>query len=185
MNEKIHAALIFEMIGRPQEHLMETMNKLLEVIEKEKGVVITNKKIHEPKLVENKDKEGQVIPALPGSELFSTFSEVEVSTPDTLALLRLCLKFMPAHVEVIQPDDIEMNNYNVTAFLNELAEKLHHYDALAKSAMMQNQILAKRFQEMAQRGAVNKDEIQVIDKSKDKAEKKPRAKKKSKESIPL
>ena len=57
-DKKIKAAVIFEMMGRPPEHLKETMNKLIDTIGQEKGVNILKKKIHEVKKIEDKDAQG-------------------------------------------------------------------------------------------------------------------------------
>ncbi len=166
MTEKIKSSLIFEILGRPKEHIIDSMNQLIDVIGKEKGVTVANKNVHEAKEVENKDKDGKIIPVTPESQFFSTFAEVDLETQDIIELIRICFKFLPAHVEIIQPDDIVLNNFNATSVLNEIVTKLHNYDAIAKAALIQNQILAKKFQEMSQNPGQNAGKIQVIERPK-------------------
>jgi len=146
---KIKATLVFEMMGRPKEHVASTMEKLIEVINNEKGIKVSNKRLHEIKQVENKDKDGKPIPATPGSELFTTFSEVDVEVDKIINLISLCFRFMPSHVEVVEPDSFVLNNFELNSILNEIVLKLHNYDAIAKAALMQNQILVNKLQIMA------------------------------------
>ncbi|MEK6817231.1 MAG: hypothetical protein AABX80_00355, partial [Nanoarchaeota archaeon] len=62
----IKAVFILEIIGKPKEHLVATLEKLIEAIDKEKGVKVIEKKIKEPiEMKNNKD-------------FYTTFAEVEI-----------------------------------------------------------------------------------------------------------
>lgn len=147
-NKKIKAAIIFEMMGRPPEHLKETMGKLLDTIGSEKGVNIIKRKIHEIKKIENKDSQGN--PIVKEGELYSTFSEIEIEAEGVMVLLLIAFKYMPAHIEVIYPESYQLDNIDLNTIINEILAKVHNYDAIAKSALMNNQVLANKLKEMMQ-----------------------------------
>jgi hypothetical protein len=148
MESKIKTMMVFEILGRPAEHLTSVMNQLIDKIGSEKGIQINDRKIHEPKLVEQKDKEGNVIKAPVGKEMFSGFSEVQIETDHVLDLLRIVFTYMPSHVEVIKPSDFELKNFDLTAVANEIARKLHNYDAIAKNALLHNKMLQDKLEEV-------------------------------------
>jgi hypothetical protein len=152
MTEKIYATLIVEMMGRPQEHLQKAAEELIATMAKEKGIRITSKVLHELKKVENKDQQGKVIPVSAENQLYSTFAEIELECEDVLSLMSICFKYLPSHVEIIEPESMVMNNFELATMFNELITKMHNYDAIAKTALMQNQILAKKFQDMQKTG---------------------------------
>jgi len=176
-NEKIKATLIFEILGRPKEHIIEALGQLINTIGSEKNIVVSNKTIHPAKLFENKDKEGKVVHVEEGKELYSTFAEVELEAKTLMILIGICFKYMPAHIEIIEPDEFVMNNFDVNLLLNEIAAKIHQYDALAKTALMQNQILAQKFQEMQQGAEKN---IHIVEKENKADSEKPKKSKKQK-----
>jgi len=145
-NKKIKATIVFEMMGRPPEHLKSTMEKFLETIGTEKGVNILKKKIHEVKKIENKDKDGN--PIVADGEIYTTFSEAEIEVEGIMVLLLIAFKYLPAHIEVSYPENFSMDNIDLNTILNEIVAKMHNYDAIAKSALMNNQALARKIQEM-------------------------------------
>lgn len=140
--EKITANMIFEMMGRPKEHIVETMNQLIEALGAEKGIKIKNKHTHEPRKIEQKDKEGKIMQ----TELFSTFSEVEIESEDLFSLLSIIFRFMPSHIEIIYPEKFELKNIELNSITNEIIARLHNYDSIVKGALMNNQILAKKLE---------------------------------------
>ncbi len=148
--KKISATIILEMMGRPKEHLKETMKNFLGKIDAEKGVKVENKKIHEPKLVEQKDKEGKIIQMPAGKEIYSTFAELDLAIEHIFDLIRVVFVYMPSHVEVTRPSEFKMPNFDIASVLNEITKKLHQYDAIAKNALMQNQILANKLASVQQ-----------------------------------
>ena len=148
-NKVITARMMFEMLGRPPEHLIETMTGLIEAIGAEKGIKVKDKKIHDARKIDNKDKEGNIIT---DGELYSTFSEIEVEAESVSSLLSLQFKYLPAHMELISPEEFKWTNGDFNMMANEILAKLHQYDAVAKSALMNNQILAKKISELMRLG---------------------------------
>lgn len=165
-NQKVKAMMVFEMIGRPANHLSETMHKFIDTIGAEKGVKIINKNIHEPKKVEEKDK----VPLKDNQELYSTFCELELETQHIMGVVAITFKYLPAHVEIIEPENTELSNLDFGAIINEIVLKMHNYDAIAKSAIMQNQMLAEKLKEIMAKhpedlGSLGLKEINVSQKT--------------------
>ncbi len=130
--EKISAILILEILGRPPEHLKETLEKLIEEMSNEKEVKVKSKKINEP--VELKEKK----------DIYTTFAEIEVETKNILHLARLMFKYMPAHVEIIYPEKMRLSNNEVNEVFNELVRRLHEYDEIARIIQAERKILEQK-----------------------------------------
>jgi len=143
-NQKIKVGVIFEMIGRPKEHLKKTLAELIQVIGKENSVVILNSKIHEPKKLEKEVMEKNKYEG----EMFSTFAEVEIEFEQIMNLFGLCFRYLPSHIEVISPENFSMDNLDMNAIGNEIINRIHYYDSIAKTMLMQNSILSKRVEEL-------------------------------------
>ena len=47
--KRIKVGLIIEVLGKPKEYLTDSLNKIIEQIDKEKGVVVEGKDVHDPK----------------------------------------------------------------------------------------------------------------------------------------
>ncbi len=140
----IRAVLILEMVGRPASHLTETMEKIIQEMEKEKGVEIISKEIKEPvEIKENK-------------EFFSTFCEIEVEVKEIAYLAILLFKYMPAHIEILEPELIALTNNGWGDILNEIARRLHSYDEVARILQFRNAELEKKLSELTSKEEVKK-----------------------------
>jgi len=150
-NKKIKVRIILEILGRPKEHIMEVLKELVERINKEKGIQVTNKTINEATIFERKDEKGNIIPKREEEqELYSTFAEIEFEAAEVTDLLAVCFTYMPANVEIIEPEAFELKNLDFNSLINEIIRRLHHYDSLAKTALMHNQILGKQIEAIKQ-----------------------------------
>ena len=130
--KKITAIFILEVMGRPKEHLIETLEDFSKQINSEKGVKIIQKKINEPKLIKDQ------------KDLFTTFAEIEFEIKELSQLVILVFKYMPAHVEILKPEKLNLTNNQAGDLLNEITGRLHKYDELAKILQYQNQALEKK-----------------------------------------
>lgn len=133
---KVKASLIIEVIGRPPEHLNETLENLIKQISEEKGINLKEKTIHEP--TELKDNK----------EFFTSFAEVEVEVEEILYIAMLMFKYMPAHIEIIYPEKITLSNSGLNDILNELTRRLHGYDEVARIIQVEKNILEKKLKEL-------------------------------------
>lgn len=131
----ISAVFILEIIGKPKEHLVATLEKLIESIDKEKGIKVIGKKIKEPiEMKNNKD-------------FFTTFAEVEIEADEVMQIVGLMFKYMPANVEIIEPELIALSNNGWNDILNELARRLHAYDEIARVLQIQTAKLQRDLKE--------------------------------------
>ncbi|MBI2004118.1 hypothetical protein HYS72_01505 [Candidatus Pacearchaeota archaeon] len=132
---KIKAIFILEIIGRPKEHLVQTLEKIIEAIKGEKGVKVIESKINEPvELKNNKD-------------FYATFAEVEIEAEEILQIAILMFKYMPANIEIIEPELIALSNNGWNDILNELARRLHAYDEMARVLQIQTAKLQRELKE--------------------------------------
>jgi hypothetical protein len=127
--KKINAILILEVIGRPPEYLVETLNNLIKTMSEEKGVVVRETKIREPVLMK-----GQ-------KDFYSSFAEIEIDTDEILYLAILLFKYMPAHIEVISPQNLTLSNSDFNDLFNELTRRLHGYEEIARILQSEKMIL--------------------------------------------
>jgi len=135
--------MILEVIGKPPEHLTETLNKLVGQINEEKSVVVKNKKINKPVLMKtNQDTSKKTLAEQ--QKFYTSFAEVEVEVEEILHLAMLMFKYMPAHIEIVSPESISMTNNSLNEILNELTRRLHGYDEIARVIQMEKSILEKK-----------------------------------------
>jgi hypothetical protein len=133
--KKIISTFIFEIIGKPPEYLLETLEDLIKQMNEEKGVKVVNKKINEPVIMqENK-------------EFYTTFAEVDLEVEEISQLVIIMFKYMPAHIEILEPNEIELSNNGWTDILSELTRRLHGYDEIAKVMQLQNTQLQRQLKE--------------------------------------
>ena len=66
MIDKINAVLMIEMLGKPEDYVKQIMSEMVDKIGKEKDTKVLNKKISEPKLLDE--------------NVYSIFAEVEIET---------------------------------------------------------------------------------------------------------
>lgn len=131
----IRAIMIIEIIGRPPEHLIESLNKIIENIDKEKGVEVIEKKVGEPTLMKDQ------------KDFYMSFAEIEMEVDEILSLAMLMFKYMPAHIEIISPELLVLSNNGWNDILNELTRILHGYDEVARVIQMEKTILEKKLRE--------------------------------------
>ena len=136
MSSKIEAIMIFEVLGKPPEHLVETLEDIIKRIGQEKGLKVTEKKVNEPRKFKEDD------------DIYTTFAEVSIESDNTLALIAVLFKFMPANVEIISPENINMKNLEWNEIINEVARRLHGYDEVARVLQTENMILERKLKEI-------------------------------------
>jgi len=140
MAEKVKALLIFEILGKPPEHIVITLEQLIDRLGENKGIKVTDRKVHEPHPVERKDDKGDIIDKVEG--LFSTFAEVEVEV-DGLNLL-------------LEPAEFRLKNFELTNLLSEIVVRMHKYDEIAKAILIERDGLVKELEKLKGRyGNIN------------------------------
>ena len=132
----IIAVMILDVIGRPPEHLIASLEEIINKIDEEKGVTVKRKEIKKPELMKDQ------------KNFYTTFGEVEIEVEELLYLVMLLFKYMPAHIEIISPELIALTNNGWNDILNELARRLHGYDEIARILQIEKQTLLKKIQEL-------------------------------------
>ena len=133
--QKITAMLMIEVLGRPKEHLIETLEDIKKKIDAEKGVKVTNIDIKEPTLAKDQ------------KDLFTTFAEIEVEVNQPSLLAILMFKYMPSHIEIVEPENIKFSNNAFADMLGEISRRLHQYDEILKVMQMEKKVLQNKLEE--------------------------------------
>jgi len=128
--------MILEILGRPPEHLKETLNEIIKRINEEKGVKVKESKIQEPTLVKDQ------------KDFYTTFAEIEVEVEDIMLLAALVFKYMPAHIEVLSPETLKLSNNSWNEIFNEITRRLHGYDEIARILQNEKMILENKLREL-------------------------------------
>jgi len=134
---KIRALFIFEILGRPPEHLKKAFEEFINRFE-QKGIHIEDKKIHEPRLVEEKNVR----------DLYTAFAEVELTFDSVELLFSLVTNALPSTVEILEPQNLNIKNFELGSALTELAVKLHRYDEVTKTVAIERDNLLRRLMEI-------------------------------------
>jgi len=150
----VKAILIVEIVGRPANHVKESLVAHVNQLNSIKGVKMTSMNVSEPKEIQLPEQEQ----AREVQPMYTCFAEVEITTENLSKLIEVVFDYMPASVEIIEPNDLDFNLSQATAFLNDLAGRLHKYDEIAKISQMQTQQLAARFQQI-QQAILNDEEL--------------------------
>lgn len=133
--KNVRALMIIEVIGKPPEHLTETLKNIIKQIAEENGVSVKEEKIKEPVLMKDQ------------KDFYTSFAEVEVEVEEILYLAMLMFKYMPAHIEITFPEMITLSNNDLNDILNELTRRLHGYDEVARIIQIEKSILEKKLKE--------------------------------------
>jgi len=141
MEDKIKIMFVFEMMGRPPEHIRKTLGEFVKKIGEQKGIKIISKKIHKPKPVE---KEG-------AQNLFTTFAEVEMVLDNLNLVFDVVFNMLPAHAEVIEPKELSLKSFDLSSVLSGLAIRLHRYDEIAKVLVLEKNALVNKLKEMQEK----------------------------------
>ena len=135
--QKLHTLMILEILGKPAEHVFESLNQLVDKLDSERGVKITKREIRDPLPVEN------------SKELFTTFAELEVEFETLDIYLAVLFAYMPANVEIISPENMTVTNTYLNDLGNKVIQRMHNYDAITKKTLFENQVILQKIRELA------------------------------------
>lgn len=135
-SDKLQVALVFEVIGKPAEHLTTTLNEIIDKIDQLKGIKVIDSKVHDP--APFRDKES----------FFTNFAEIEIQADNLIALSELMFIYIPSHVEIISPERLNLQNNDVNDLFNGLTNKLHGYDEVTRVLQTEKIILVQKLKEL-------------------------------------
>jgi hypothetical protein len=102
----LYLRVILEVVGKPKEHVDESLKEYVKKIKADKSYTIIKEKSEKAEKMEN--------------GLFSAFSEMEMLMKDTLVLLNFCFDYLPSSVEIVEPERVIVKNSEFGDFVNDL-----------------------------------------------------------------
>ena len=114
---------IVEILGKPEEHVKETIREYVKRMKDNKNLIVLKEDYSEPK---------------PQDELFSTFVELELLIKGISEAVFFCFDYMPSSIEIIEPEELKYKNREFSGFLNDLQVRLHSYDMALKQYKARN-----------------------------------------------
>jgi hypothetical protein len=132
--------VIFEIVGKPKEHIENTLKAYIENIKQEEKIHTIKEEYEEADEME----EG----------IFSTVAEIEMLLPNIEKLTWLCINFSPASVEILEPDSKTISQKEMGDWLNDLLSRLHEIGMVQKNLKGQYDILVKNFNSMTRNAIV-------------------------------
>lgn len=120
--------MIVEMAGRPAEHLTESLEKHIGILNEVNDIKVHSIKVSEPREIEV----GEAVSV--GEVMFTAFAEADFETENFSRLTETVFDFMPSSVEVIEPSSVNMGMTDATALLNNISGRMHRYDEIMKIA---------------------------------------------------
>jgi len=132
----IRVSSFFQIMGRPREYVLSSMEEVLDNLGKEKGVKIIKRTVHEPQEAEER------------KDIFSSFAEAEIEFEKIEGFFMMMFNYMPAHIEILSPSEWKMKISEFNTFVNELLRKLHQYDGLAKSFILEKNNMQNYIKEL-------------------------------------
>ncbi len=122
----IGARIVLEVLGKPKEHVDETIKLLLGRLKEEETI-----SVNQVKLADTIEIEGG---------MFSNFAEIELVADNLSGLVGLCFYYMPASIEITEPEELRLSASSMTNFYNDLLAKLHNVDMVAKNLRAENEV---------------------------------------------
>lgn len=127
MGKKILFRAIVEVLGKPKEHVDSTLKDYLQKLKENSHYQVVKEELADLKQHED-------------SELWMAFAEIEIKTAGVAEIIDFCFDYMPSLIEIIEPEELQLDSLAVSSFLNDLQAKLHGVDMLAKQMKMENQL---------------------------------------------
>ncbi len=123
--------LIVEVAGFPKEHIEHTIVLLGEKFaENNSSVKVTKRMVREPQQIKD-------------SKIWSGFVEFHCEIKDVSTLIGLIFDYMPSSVEILEPETVTEDTPDLNGILNDLAARLHQYDATIKTMKAQTTVLGR------------------------------------------
>ena len=107
----IRAIIVFELVGKPQAHIEQTIRGYIDTIRRDERIAFLNEEYAESE--EHEDG------------MFSTFCETELLIDGLETVTWLSINFSPASVEILEPPELRIKDTELTNWYNDLISKLH------------------------------------------------------------
>jgi hypothetical protein len=137
----LRAIIVFELAGKPREHIEQTMRAYIENI-KTDGRVLSLKEDYAD-AIEHEDG------------IFSTFVEMEAIVEDLETCTWLAINFMPASIEVMEPESVTFEARHITNWYNDLLSKLHELSGILRQERSVNAHLTEAMNALIKNGLLS------------------------------
>jgi len=136
---KIKAKVLLEVAGFPKTHVEKTINAVLTEIPKREYVILDQ----------------EVLPTEEKEDMFTAIAELTVEFPEVENLYGFCFDFMPASIDIVEP---ELLNFGIQEFnnsLNDLIATLHNLDHMLKNSNARVKVLSKNISALTSNFVLN------------------------------
>jgi len=123
----IRTRMIFEIVGKPKEHVKDTIEKYITEISKVNEVI-------EYDFLEVEETE---------DGFFSAVAQLEFLLKDLNQMFHLCFQYMPSSIEIIEPESLSLKNFDLTSVVNSLQGNLHTIDYASKIEKQKNIVMSQ------------------------------------------
>lgn len=127
MPKKILFRAVVEVLGKPKEHVDSTLKGYLQKLKENSRYEVIKEDLAELKQHEE-------------SELWMAFAELEIKTSEVAEIIDFCFDYMPSLIEIVEPEELQLDSLAISSFLNDMQAKLHGVDMIAKQMKVENQI---------------------------------------------
>lgn len=123
----IKATTIIEIMGKPQEHVKTTLERVYNLIKNNENFKLINHTLSEPKEIQE------------SKEIFTAFGEFDIEFSKIDDVFGFCFDFMPSSIEITEPEQLKLESTSITDFLNDIIAKMHQYDMTLKKYLLKEQ----------------------------------------------
>lgn len=123
------ARVILEVMGKPKQHVASSLKEYIQKIEKDESYQISDLTTKPPKKIEG--------------DMFSSFSEFTLQTKTLPGIFNFCMDYMPASIEIEQPQRIPLTRDQLSDLANDFIAHLHNVDLVLKGLRQKNAIMGE------------------------------------------
>ena len=127
MELKIKA--IIEILGKLKDHVEKTIANVVEELKKREGLTLINEKIAKTKKLET---------------FFSSYVEVELKLSTMDQLIDFCFDFLPSNIEIIEPEEMNLDSHLLAEYMNDLLAKLHQQSMIIRNMHAENLVMKQK-----------------------------------------
>ncbi len=125
----IKSRIIFEMIGKPKEHIENTLKEYIKKIKIDPDLRIIDEFYSDAEKQED--------------NMWSCFAEITMLIKDLQKITWLSLNFMPASIEIIEPTNFSLTNREIGLWLNDVLAKLHEINIITTGVVSKDKEISK------------------------------------------
>ena len=124
----IRCRTIVEILGKPKEHVEETLKGYVSGIKKDRDLVVLGEDYAD---------------ATEQGNMWAKFVELDLVVKGLPKLIGFCFEYMPSSIEILKPDKFLIEQGEMSGFLNDLQGRLHTVDMIAKQLKSENQFIKR------------------------------------------